>query len=148
MTTPKMNIHDPNRAEAHGNPVTILSEEECWELAEQTNFARLGTFLDGEIYITPINIITDSGKIYFRTASGSKLTRLMIEEKVTVEFDRVEGGGAYSVNIHGVARLLTDSEEIAHAQSLNLEPWLHTEKIEFVEITPTSSSGRRFRLGS
>ena len=32
-------------------------------------------------------------------------------------------------------------------EELGLRPWLNTEKIEFVEITPTRITGRAFRLG-
>lgn len=147
MATPKLNIQGRNQHTQPANPVTILTDEECWQLAEKTNFARLGTVENGEVFITPLNIVASEGKIFFRTATGSKLTQLILEEKVTIEFDKAEGGQAYSVNIFGTARLLTDSEEIAKAQQLPLSPWVRTEKIEFVEITPRAMSGRRFILG-
>ncbi|MEX3610416.1 pyridoxamine 5'-phosphate oxidase family protein [Rothia sp. LK2588] len=148
MTTPKMNIRATVPAQDSSDPVTVLTEEECWELAEQAPFARLGTVDEGRVFIAPLNIAVHEGKIYFRTAAGSKLTRLQITEQVTVEFDRVEGGKAFSVNIHGTARLLTDTDEIDRARKLNIRTWLPTEKIEFVEITPTELTGRRFKLGS
>lgn len=145
MTT-ENKLPEPQDTETAGNPVTILTDEECWALAEKTEFARLGTMMDGEIFITLVNITVSAGKIYFRTAAGSKLTNLLLDEKVTIQFDQIEGKNAYSVNVHGTARLLTDSKEIEEATSLGLNPWLETEKIEFVEITPTSSTGRRFLL--
>lgn len=148
MSSMKMNI----RAEGSGqesapSPITVLTDQQCWQLAQQTSFARLGTYSQGEIFITPLNIVADDSKIFFRTAAGSKLTQLQLEERVTLEFDKAEGGSAYSVNIFGTARLLTDSKDLAYAQSLPLTPWVHTEKIEFVEITPLRMTGRRFNLG-
>lgn len=147
MTTPRMNIAQENTPNRPSQVVTILTEDQCWELAEQTTFARLGTVEDGEVFITPLNIVTFEGKLYFRTAAGSKLTQLILDEKVTIEFDKAEGGQAYSVNIFGTARLLTDTAELEKAQELPLRPWLRTEKIEFVEITPRQMTGRRFLLG-
>lgn len=149
MTTPKMNIQSThqNPSAPQQAPVTELTEPECWELAEKTSFARLGTVDNGEVFITPLNIVTSEGKIFFRTAHGSKLTNLILNEKVTIEFDKAEGGSAYSVNIFGTARLLTDSSELERAAQLPLTPWIRTEKIEFVEITPSAMTGRRFILG-
>ncbi|MDO4916386.1 MAG: pyridoxamine 5'-phosphate oxidase family protein [Rothia sp. (in: high G+C Gram-positive bacteria)] len=148
MTTPKMNIHhEDNHSNESASMITILSQEECWNLAQKTTFARLGTLADGEVFITPLNIVTHENKLYFRTAAGSKLTQLILNEKVTIEFDKAEGGSAYSVNIFGSARLLTDSDEIQRASLLGLNPWVNTEKIEFVEVTPRKMTGRRFKLG-
>lgn len=124
-----------------------LDEQQCWELLSQARFARLGTLDEGQIDITPLNIATDGQKIYFRTAKGHKLTQLTLNPTVAVEVDRAEGGTAVSVLVRGQARQLTDPEEIQHVESLALNPWLNTEKLEFVEITPTRVTGRRFRLG-
>lgn len=129
--------------------VTVLTDEQVWDLIQGTRFARLGTVgEDGFVHITPLNIVTDGVKIFFRTAAGSKLTQLLLEEKVTLQFDRVEGKSAHSVNVFAQARLLTDTREIEYVGKLNLEPWLDTQKLELVELTPVSMTGRRFRLGS
>ena len=49
--------------------------------------------------------------------------------------------------IKGQARLLNSNEEIRHADSLPLKPWLPTLKYNYVEIVPRSISGREFTLG-
>lgn len=142
-----MNIQGKKTAEQEP-VVTVLTEEQIWELIEGTRFARLGTVgEDGYVHITPLNIVTDGVRIFFRTASGSKLTQLLMNEKVTVQFDRAEGNHAYSVNVFATARLLTETRDIDYVGKLNLEPWLDTEKLEFVELTPQKMTGRRFRLG-
>ncbi|MBM7051963.1 MULTISPECIES: pyridoxamine 5'-phosphate oxidase family protein [unclassified Rothia (in: high G+C Gram-positive bacteria)] len=128
-------------------PAQPLTESEIWELAEHLRFARIGTSDEGRIHITPVNVAIADQKIYFRTAPGSKLTQLILNDRVTLQFDRIGGGEAYSVNIFGTARLLTDSEEIARAESLNIVPWINTAKLEFVEITPDQVVGRKFLLG-
>lgn len=142
MTTENKNMG----SEEAKTPVTLLTAEECWMLAEQTDFARLGTIMGDKVSITPINITNHRGKIYFRTAAGSKLTHLLINKKVTLQFDSLHGDEAYSVSIRGQARLLTDLAELEEARSLNLKPWSQTTKIEFVEITPNSLTGRLFQL--
>lgn len=143
-----MNIQDQNQPAEKEPAITVLDDEQVWELIKGTRFARLGTLgEDGFVHITPLNIVTDGEKIFFRTAAGSKLTQLILEEKVTVQFDRAEGHHAHSVNVFATARLLTGSQEIDEVKKLNLAPWLDTEKLEFVELTPQKVTGRRFRLG-
>lgn len=137
-------------SDAHQDPeprVQVLSDEDCWEFFATARFARLATVDNGEADITPLNIAVSDRRIYFKTAAGSKLTRLLLNPSVAVEADRVEGGTAVSAVARGPARLLTDSEEIAEAEALDITPWLHTEKIEYVQIAPTQVSGRKFRLG-
>lgn len=65
-------------------PIAPLTESEIWELAEHLRFARLGTNDEGTIHITPVNMVMRDKKFYFRTAPGSKLTQLILDEKVTV----------------------------------------------------------------
>ena len=124
-----------------------LNEQQCWELLEQARFARLGTLDEGQIDITPLNIVAAGQRIYFRTAKGHKLTQLTLNPNVALEVDRAEGGTAVSVLVRGEARQLIEPEEIEYVESLALNPWLNTEKLEIIEITPTRVTGRRFRLG-
>lgn len=153
MTTPEhehpMNISRPRDEKEHSAPplVTPLSEEESWELLGQARFARLATRDGEEIDITPLNIVTDGARIYFRSAKGHKVLTLQLNPHVTIEIDRVSGSEAHSVVARGTARMLTDPDDIAHVEELGLRPWLETEKIELVEITPTRITGRKFRLG-
>lgn len=137
-----------NEPEQKRQPIEPLSESEIWELARHVRFARLGTVDDGVVHITPINVVVREQKIYFRTAPGAKLTQLILDESVTVQFDSIGGGEAYSINMFGRARLLTDSDEIAHAETLGIRPWINTVKLEYVEITPEKVVGRKFLLGS
>lgn len=124
----------------------VLTEAECWELTVNAFFARLGTYEKGDIFITPINILTHNGKVYFRTAPGSKLARLQAEDRVTLQFDRTTEEYAYSVNIHGNARALTDPVEIQQVALLGSASWIKSEKNEYVEITPRVMTGRYFNL--
>ncbi|CAL8899439.1 DNA-binding protein [Kocuria varians] len=144
-----MNIageHDREDA-AQGSPVTELSEQESWDLLKQARFARLATRDGDEIDITPLNIVTDGEKLFFRSAKGTKVLHLQLNPNVTVEIDRAAGSEAHSVVVRGTAAMITDTDRITYVEDLGLRPWLNTEKIEFVEITPTRVTGRTFRLG-
>lgn len=140
-------LPDDQQAHQQAKASEPLSEEQCWEYLEAARFGRLATMDDEEIEITPINFVASDRKLYFRTARGAKLFRLTLTGKVALEIDKVSGDRAWSVVVRGSARQLTDSGELERAQSLDLKPWLDTEKIEFVEIEPTRVTGRSFRLG-
>lgn len=147
MTMP-MNIQGRSATPAD-EPVSVeLTEAQIWELLKDVRFARLGTIgEDGFAHITPLNIVSDGERIFFRTAQGSKLLQLTLDANVTIQADRVEGSRAHSINVFCRARQLVDSEEIAYVETLNLAPWLDTVKLEVVELTPVTMTGRRFRLG-
>ena len=123
-----------------------LTEEECWELTKNTFFARLAVIENGDVFITPINILPHEGKVYFRTAIGSKLLNLHMNQKVTLQFDHTDESSAYSVNILGNARLLTDHQEIEAASNLGMVSWIKSDKPFIVEITPRKYTGRSFDL--
>lgn len=140
--------HHPDKDErAHRPPVTELSPGQCWEHLYSARFGRIATRDGEEIEITPINLVADDEKIYFRTGRGTKLLHLLLEEHVTVEVDQAQGGQAWSVVVRGTARRLTDPHETRRVDELPLRPWLDTAKPEYVEVTPTKVTGRRFRLG-
>ncbi|MDO4918306.1 pyridoxamine 5'-phosphate oxidase family protein [Kocuria sp.] len=142
-----MNIARGHQDAAQNPPVTELSEEQSWELLKQARFARLATRDGDEIDITPLNIVADGERIYFRSAKGTKVLHLQLNPHVAVEIDRTSGAEAHSVVVRGTAAMVTDPDLIAHVEELGLRPWLDTEKIEVVEITPTRITGRAFRLG-
>jgi hypothetical protein len=149
MSNP-MNIsgHNPDKeARAHRPPVTELTPEQCWEHLYRARFGRIATMDGDEIEITPINLVADDGKIYFRTAKGTKLLHLVLNEHVAVQVDQAQGGEAWSVIVRGTARQLTDPEETDRVDELPLRPWVGTTKLEYVEVAPTKVTGRVFHLG-
>lgn len=128
-------------------PVTELSQEQCWEHLYSARFGRIATMDGDEIEITPVNLVADDEKVYFRTARGTKLLHLVLDEHVAVQVDHVQGGEAWSVLVRGTARQLTDPEETARVDELPLRPWLETTKLEYVEVAPSKVTGRLLRLG-
>ncbi|HIW91859.1 MAG TPA: pyridoxamine 5'-phosphate oxidase family protein [Candidatus Corynebacterium avicola] len=134
--------------------ITRLDEKEALDLLATTSLGRLVVRRSDDVDLFPLNFVVSDGRIYFRTAEGTKLFTLAeIDSKVLFESDHVDTDAegnpaqAWSVIVKGTARVLTGSEEIHEAESLPLKPWLPTLKYNFVEINPTEVSGRRFDLG-
>ena len=140
-----MTEYDP--AEDEENPVTTLSEDECWELLRAKEFGRLAYHLAGEVHIAPINYAAHDGTLYFRTAEGSKLLGVVMNSDVAFEVDEITDETAKSVVLRGSARLLEGDEEHI-VEQLPLRPWVNTPKYNIVAITANDGemTGRSFNL--
>ncbi len=133
--------------EGQTDVVTHLTDEQCWELLATHELGRLVTHVGDVLDIFPVNYVVDGRSIVFRTAEGSKLTELTINDVVLFEVDQYDEAEVWSVVVRGRARRLDTSAEVAEADALPLTPWIPTLKYNYVRIAPTSASGRRFRRG-
>ncbi|MDV2979644.1 UNVERIFIED_CONTAM: pyridoxamine 5'-phosphate oxidase family protein [Actinomycetes bacterium ARC8] len=130
-----------------GQPVLELDDEQSWRLLEGTKHGRLVVSVAGEPDIFPVNYVTANRKIYLRTAPGNKLAQLTINSTVLFETDGILSEEAWSVVLRGKARVLSNSAELAAVEELELKTWVPTLKDFYVEIEPTSVSGRHFEFG-
>lgn len=129
------------------DPITVLSDNECWDRLKSAALGRLVTNLGGQLEIFPVNFVTQAHTILFRTAEGTKLFGTVMNDKVLFEVDDHNVVGGWSVIIRGTAQVLTASDDIHEAERAQLLPWIATEKLRFVRITPNELSGRRFVFG-
>jgi nitroimidazol reductase NimA-like FMN-containing flavoprotein (pyridoxamine 5'-phosphate oxidase superfamily) len=125
--------------------VTELPELDCWELLRSQEFGRLAFHLANEVHIVPINYLVRDETLVFRTAEGSKLLGITMNQDVAFEIDHYSDDRATSVVIRGKAREL-EGEEADIAEQLPLRPWVPTDKFNIVVIEPTEVTGRSFRL--
>jgi nitroimidazol reductase NimA-like FMN-containing flavoprotein (pyridoxamine 5'-phosphate oxidase superfamily) len=130
-----------------GNPILNLDDDQSWKLLEGTRHGRLVVSVAGEPDIFPVNYAVGGRKLYLRTAPGNKLAELTINSKVLFEADGILSDEAWSVVLRGKARVLSNSAELAAVEELGLKSWVPTLKDFYVEIEPTSVSGRHFQLG-
>lgn len=126
-----------------------LSDEESLELLSTKTFGRLVVRRKDDMDLFPLNYLVHEGEIYFRTAEGSKLFSLTLNNDVLFEADNVDGDSqeAWSVVVKGTARTLSSNAEIEAADQLPLKPWLPTLKYNYVVVSPNEISGRKFHLG-
>ena len=139
-----MTFDDVNAASI---PVQVLSEDECWDALLSASLGRLAVTVGGIPDIFPVNFVAADRHLLFRTASGTKLIELTVNNRVAFETDGVGRDDAWSVIVHGTARALETQREIDDAAALPLHPLIPTVKPVFVEIVPQSITGRRFTLG-
>jgi nitroimidazol reductase NimA-like FMN-containing flavoprotein (pyridoxamine 5'-phosphate oxidase superfamily) len=129
-------------------PITVLSDDESWNLLKGAALGRLVTHIGDQLEIFPVNFVTQNGTLLFRTAEGTKLFGTVMNDKVLFEVDDHTVAEGWSVVIRGTAQVLTASDEIHEADRAQLLPWIATEKLRYVRITPNEVSGRRFVFGS
>lgn len=126
-------------------PVEELNVDECWGLLANNNLGRIALCAARTIDIFPVNYYADGSTILFRTAPGTKLIELTVDDAVAFEIDGYNGGRAWSVVVKGTAHQLELNSEIDEAELAPLEPWIPSLKYRFVRITPTRLTGRSFR---
>jgi nitroimidazol reductase NimA-like FMN-containing flavoprotein (pyridoxamine 5'-phosphate oxidase superfamily) len=134
-----MDFNDPD-------PVHTPSSDECWELLLSASFGRLAASVADDIEIFPLNFVAADRRLLFRTAEGTKLLALTVNNRVALETDDIGREDAWSVVVKGIARILDTQAEIDAANALPLRPLIPTLKYIWVEIIPTEITGRRFNL--
>ena len=129
------------------NPVRVLCDDEAWDLLSGVALGRLVTAGGGQVEIFPINFVAQDRSVLFRTAEGTKLFGAVMNDSVLFEADDHPAAGGWSVVIRGTARVLSTAADIREADRAQLVPWIPTEKLRYVRITPNDVSGRHFRFG-
>ena len=135
------------RGDAIGEPVSILSVGESWDLLASVALGRLVTSGQGEPEIFPVNFVVQRRTVLFRTAEGTKLVSAAINNRVLFEADDHNAAEGWSVIVKGTARMLRTDEEIEEAERAQLLPWTATLKLHWVRVVPVSVTGRRYHFG-
>jgi nitroimidazol reductase NimA-like FMN-containing flavoprotein (pyridoxamine 5'-phosphate oxidase superfamily) len=128
-------------------PVTLLSEDESWDLLSSVSLGRLVTSIAGEPEIFPVNFVVQDHTVLFRTAEGTKLFLAVTNSKVAFEADDHNLAEGWSVIVKGHAQVLTTDAEIQKAERAQLRPWVATLKLHYVRVIPSAITGRHFRFG-
>lgn len=133
--------------ENNTNPVSEMHADECWDRLGSHQLGRLVTHVGDVVDVFPVNYAVDGRSIVFRTAEGSKLLGLTVNDEVLFEVDDYTVMEAWSVVVRGRAVRLELAEEIAAADELPLAPMVPTLKCNYVRITPETMTGRFFQRG-
>ncbi|QFG69880.1 pyridoxamine 5'-phosphate oxidase family protein [Ornithinimicrobium pratense] len=131
--------------DAHLNQV--LDEQACWTRLANAEFGRLAYHLADEVHIAPVNYAVREGSIFFRTAEGSKLLGVVMNEDVAFEIDHIvdDEEVAWSVVARGKARIL-EGDAARQADHLRLRPWVDNHRYNVVAIAVDEITGREYHL--
>ena len=125
----------------HEPQLNILSREECLELLRGAVVGRIAYVADGMATIIPVNFALFDGDIVFCTAKGSTLSWLSLRGRLAFEADesRPVDHEGWSVLVRGVAREVTDPEELAVLRRGHMPSWLRSPHEHWVRISIESS---------
>lgn len=130
----------------HSDVYRELSPEQSFDRLADAQPGRIVVHRSDEIDIFPVIFVVDSGNVYFRTAEGTKLFTIRLNSDVLFEADGRDGDTAWSVVVRGTATILSNSDDIAHAETLGLKPWVPTLKYNWVRIGADEVTGREFEI--
>ncbi|MDH6196576.1 hypothetical protein M2272_003219 [Mycobacterium frederiksbergense] len=130
------------------SPISVLGEDECWQLLSSVSLGRLVSTIGTRIEIFPVNFVVQHRTVLFRTAEGTKLISTLLNDRVVFEADDHTVVSGWSVIVRGIPELLETPEDLAEAERAQLLPWTATVKRRYVRIQPKEISGRSFVFGS
>jgi nitroimidazol reductase NimA-like FMN-containing flavoprotein (pyridoxamine 5'-phosphate oxidase superfamily) len=127
------------------NGLEVLSREDCLQLLGTAILGRVAVTTQALPTIVPVNFRFDGREILIRTGRGTKLDAATHNAVVAFEADEIEPvqRGGWGVVVTGVAREVTDPEELADARKLGLERWAPGPDHRVVAISTEVVSGRR-----
>lgn len=129
------------------NGLEVLERDECLRLIQYARIGRLGLSSGALPTILPVNFWCDGSSIYVRTSPGSKLDAALSDTVVAFEvdqFDAMEHAG-WSVVVTGVARYVTDPDELTRLEVAPLARWAPSSAGHIISISTEIVSGRRLR---
>ena len=124
-----------------------LTQAECFELLQRAVVGRVGYVADGLAIILPVNFTMLDGDIVFCTAKGKKLSWLNLRGRLSFQADDSSPADhqGWSVLVHGVAREVTDPDELAVLRRRPQLSWIRSSEEHWVRIGVESISGRALR---
>jgi len=129
--------------EARATRLEHLGEIECWSILADSPLGRLATSRGDRIELLPVNHAVDRHRLVLRTEAGGWLHRSADGRELVFEVDGWDEHSAWSVVVHGTGRPLELPEEVGRAAGLGIQAWAPIESDLFVELEPTSVTGRR-----
>ncbi|HAM26645.1 MAG TPA: hypothetical protein DCP11_08055 [Microbacteriaceae bacterium] len=121
-----------------------LSEDVCWELLDAAAVGRLAVAADDGVDIFPVNYLVKDRVIFFRSAPGAKLMDITEHPSVAFETEGVHRRVRWSVVVKGQAERLGVDADIEESGVLGLRSLSPRDKWNYVRITPSAVTGRRF----
>ena len=135
--------------EVDRNGLEVLGRDTCLRLLATATLGRVGVSIDALPRVLPVNFRFDGRQILIRTGMGTKLDAAANDAVVAFEVDEIDpvAHTGWSVMVTGMARELTDPDELAAAQTPPLARWASGDDHRVIAISTELVSGRRIVAG-
>lgn len=129
------------------NGLEVLERDECLRLMAGATLGRIGVSSGALPTVLPVNFWLDGERILVLTGSGSKLDAAARNAVVAFEVDDFDPTyhSGWSVVVTGVAREVTDPDELASLADAPLTRWAPQGASRVMAIATDVISGRRIR---
>jgi nitroimidazol reductase NimA-like FMN-containing flavoprotein (pyridoxamine 5'-phosphate oxidase superfamily) len=131
--------------EVDRNGLEVLDRAECLRLLRSATIGRLGITAGALPTVLPVNFRLVGDRILFRTGTGSKLEAATNNAVVAFEVDDMDPvwHSGWSVVVTGVAREVSDPEELAALDDARIPRWAPANSDRVVEVSTEIVTGRR-----
>lgn len=135
--------------EVDRNGLEVLERDECLRLLARATLGRIGVRSGALPTVLPVNFWLDGDRIVILTGEGSKLMAATRNAVVAFEVDDVDPmyHAGWSVVVTGVAREVTDPDDLAALRRAPLTRWAPRGNGRVVAISTDMISGRRIAAG-
>lgn len=135
--------------EVDRNGLQVLEREECLRLLASSSLGRLGITMGALPTVLPVNYRLIGDRILFRTSLGTKLDAATHNAVVAFEVDDMDPvwHTGWSVVVTGVAREITDPDELEEIELWAIPHWAPDHATRVVEVSTEMISGRRILAG-
>jgi hypothetical protein len=125
-----------------------LAVPECWGAVVGAPLGRIAAADAAGVELVPVRHVVDGHRLLLRAPAGGRLARLVDDREVVFEVDGWDEHGAWTVAVHGTARVTDAEADLRRASRLGLESWEPADEEVLVVIHPASVSGRRVVRGA
>lgn len=134
--------------EVDRNGLEVLARDQCLNLLATVTIGRVGLTSGALPTILPVNFRLDDDRILIRSGEGAKMDAALTDTVVAFEvddFDPMNHSG-WSVVVTGVARAITDENELQTLDAVPIARWAPRGNGRVVSISTDMVSGRRLGL--
>lgn len=134
--------------EVDRNGLEVLARDQCLNLLATATIGRVGLTTGALPTILPVNFRLDGDRILIRSGEGAKMDAALQDAVVAFEvddFDPIDHSG-WSVVVTGVARAITDEDELRSLDVVPIARWAPRGNGRVVSISTDMVSGRRLGL--
>ena len=127
------------------NGLVVLGRSECLRRLSCASLGRLAVTVGALPVILPVNFLLDLDRVLIRTTTGTKLDAATRHAVVAFEVDDFDGFShtGWSVCVTGVARKVTDRDDLDYINRLPLAHWAPDAADHVIALSTEIVTGRR-----
>jgi nitroimidazol reductase NimA-like FMN-containing flavoprotein (pyridoxamine 5'-phosphate oxidase superfamily) len=127
------------------NGLEVLDRDECLSLLRKATVGRVAVTAAALPRVFPVTFRVSGDQILFRTSPGTKLDAATNNTVVGFEADNFDPDArtGWSVMVTGVAREVSDPDELRATKGLQLPRWAPSEDSRVIAVSIELVSGRR-----